>query len=176
MKNYDILLLSGDKFDKKWTDDFKKIIDREFNIINYVLYENWYKNKDDFNLFIEDQEIYEQAKRSKNYGIIAYQEGCILAIKSIAEKKVDPKFCVFVGFPYRWAKGENYGDELINWLYSLSMPCLFVLAEKDPQINRLELKNLLDDKVKNQKTAILWSDGEYNNQYEVLKEILSFVK
>jgi hypothetical protein len=56
------------------------------------------------------------------------------------------------------------------------MPCLFIQAEHDPEINRFELKNLLHDRVKNHKIEILWSDGEYNNQYEVLKAILDFVK
>jgi hypothetical protein len=64
-----------------------------------------------------------------------------LAIKSIYEKNLNPKACIFVGMPM----GMIFRDEMPyeNWFKNSKIPTLFIQKTNDPVCSFQELKNLL---------------------------------
>lgn len=179
MKDHDIILFpGGSKYSKKWAEDFREILDRDARHVYYVRYENWTESDDRFEIHKENDDADRELRRSDKYGIVAYHEGCAVALQSIANGRAKPKFIVFIGFPYEWSKSMNYDDEIRSWLHKVNVPTLFIQQNKDPQIEREELRELVESSVDKFKLEVIWddSDGKYDDLWELKKLISDFIR
>lgn len=179
MNDTDIILFpGGSRYTKKWAEDFKEILDRDFKHVYPVRYENWTESDDRFDIHKENDDTDRELRKSSKYGIIAYQEGCAVALQSIAKGRAKPSFIVFIGFPYEWSRSMDYDDEIRSWLHRVEAPTLFIQQNKDPQIEREELERLVENSVDKYKLEVIWNDddGEYDDLWELKKHISDFIR
>ena len=107
-KNTNLIILpGGSKYTREWARDIEDRLDRHFKNTFVFQYYHWRENNDkNVDIFRESELVDEAAKRlgGGDTALIAYREGIIVALRAIAEKKILPKMCVFIGFPYSWTK------------------------------------------------------------------------
>ncbi len=170
-----LILPGGSRYSYQWADDLRKQIDKEFKYVEIARYEHWREGNDqNVNLFSEASKAsYFQNKFDSDFGVIAYSEGVAIALKAIRSGVLKPKFAVFISFPYIWAEGLNYDDELRSWLSGYQLPTLYIQGTNDPNFRFDRLRELVSSYSRNFMFHQVFnsSDSSYDDIYK-LKELI----
>ncbi len=126
---------------KEWALKVKYYLRELFDFIYILEYAHWGTNKELMDLEHEADQLKTRIGRKKDYGIFAKSLGVVLVLKAIKEKRIKPRFVVFLGTPVSWCNRNNIGIE--SYLRGLSCPSLIIQNSKDPAIGSQDLKGYL---------------------------------
>lgn len=150
----DLILLPGNSIEnKEWIEDVECAVSSDFNTTHVQYYDHWEKGGKVIDLDVETGKLTKMTDSLGEYVIFAKSAGVILALKGIAEGKINPAKCIFAGTAVPFAL--RLGFDIKKWLGSCSVQSLFIQKEFDPAISFEDL------------TALLKTSGVKN--YEVLK-------
>jgi len=132
-------------------------------------YSHWDSEHNNFNFELESENLIKKMENGKNFIVFAKSVGAILALRTIHNKKLTPKACIFVGSAVRWARETQKGID--SWLQGYSIPTLFIQKTSDPAISFEDLKKTLTlSKAKNYKLLQLPGD---NHDYEDIEPLVN---
>ena len=94
-----------------------------------IQYDNWLPGAANSiaDLNIEVEKIRKVTVGWKDYCVFAKSIGVALSLKSIKEKVITPRKCVFVGTPVLWTRQNNI--DLDSWIEDFKTPMLFIQQE-----------------------------------------------
>ena len=138
-----ILYLAGNSLNNKtWIEKIKS----EFNffstgeILNYT---HWTNGGKFIDFETEENKLSKLVQNQKDYFIFAKSVGSILTLKSIFDKKINPKKIILCGHPYLLAKELNFSID--DYLKSLTIPTVFIQNEIDPLYSFAKLEQTLKE-------------------------------
>jgi hypothetical protein len=172
-----ILLPGTSRYNKEWIDEVRDSLEDLFLSTHVVYYDHWFLGHDEIDLNLEQKKLLEVVNNlDDDYIIFAKSAGSLLTIKSVHEKLIDPKKCIFTGHPVSWARYRNYPVE--EWIKDFSIPTLFIQKTSDPTFSFTELKKYLEEhNVKNLKlTEQEGDDHHYSDLGLLRREIESFLR
>ena len=100
----------------------------------------------------------------------------MLTIKAIADKRIMPKKCIFLGLPVTWALEHDFPID--KWITNFSVPSLFIQNTHDPFFSYQELVAFLQEKnVSNHQLVCTIGKTHNYEEYGLLREhILTFLE
>jgi len=166
-----ILLPGNDPSTKNWIEKIKLNLRSLFSESVAQYYNHWSKsNMIDLN--VEEDRLINNLKNKKDYYIFAKSVGILVALKAIKEEKITPKKCIFLGFPYAWAKNNLIDPNTLIKDYSI--PTIFIQNYSDPFCSSNNLKKILSfNSVSNHKLIVLKGN---THDYEDVHKIKRLVK
>lgn len=139
-----IILLPGNSLsNKEWIDKTADTMRSGFESSIVQYYDHWERGGDLIDIGKEVEKLAVSVKKLNSYVIFAKSAGVLVTLKSIKDKKIDPKKCVFVGTPVNWAKEKDIIFQ--DWFKLFSVPTLFIQHTGDPVISSSDLKNFLNE-------------------------------
>jgi len=166
--NMDLILLSGNsKMTKEWIESVEEKLKGFFANTHIQYYDHWENGKEIIDLEKELSKLHKYTKSKKEYLIFAKSAGVALTLKGVAEKKIFPKKCLFLGIPVNWCKQVNFPIE--KWMENFNIPSIFIQKSQDPAISADELKNLIEKN--NVKSYDLVNIPGNDHHYEDLNQI-----
>lgn len=179
----DIILLPGNSIkNKEWIEEVEVAVSSDFSNTHIQYYDHWKDGKDwkdggktiDFGLELE--KLTRMTGSSGKYAIFAKSAGVILALKGMAEKKINPARCIFAGTAVHFALRLNL--DIKRWLMVCTVPVLFVQKELDPAISFKDLGEFLRTAgMKNYKMHEIPGHDHHYGDVEGLKALIAeFIK
>lgn len=159
-----LILLSGQSFkNREWIYQVKANIGSRFEC-EILEYENWKGQGDKVDVTMEGKRVLELINsKDEPYAIFAKSIGTVLTLNNFPEFKRKPKFCIFVGVPYTYAK--NIGLDLKSKIDEVRFPIHIFQKSNDPYSTFLSVKELSNDFVKVEEYI---GEGEVNDNHEYL--------
>lgn len=143
-----LILLAGNSLkNKEWVQQVEASLRDLFTSTYIHEYRHWMSGSDDFinmDMELERLKSYLTSQPAEDYIVFGKSVGTILALKGIHENMLSPKKCIFVGTAIGFAKG--IGANLDLWFTNYATPTLFIQKTRDPAINFVDLKKILEDK------------------------------
>lgn len=125
-----LLILSGNaKINKEWSEEVGMKLKDMFDEIEMPSYLHWEDEDGDIDLDAELDRLDDAIGHWDEYVVFAKSAGSLLTLKAISEGIIAPNKCVFIGFPFKWAKKKGY--EINKWIEDCNVPVLFIQKEKD---------------------------------------------
>lgn len=143
-----LLVLSGNaKINKEWSEEVGIKLNDMFEEIEIPSYLHWNQEDGTIDLEIEMNRLDDFVGHWDGHMVFAKSAGCLLALKAMSEGVIAPKKCIFVGFPFKWAKKQGY--KIDKWIEDCKVPVLFIQKSKDWVGGFDELLGLLSEFAKN---------------------------
>jgi len=161
---------------KEWALKVKHSLQELFTSINVLNYDHWKSYLELMDFDYEAKILKVKIGKEEEFGIFGKSLGVILALKTIREEKINPKFLIFLGIPINFCKENNI--EVDSYLQEFSCPTLIIQNDKDPTINSKELEVYFKNKgIKNYDFVEYQSDTHnYLNLDEIKVQIKKFLK
>lgn len=172
-----ILLPGNGKYNKEWIDQVRENFQDLFTSTHVLYYDHWFTDEGkNIDLAVEQKKLIEVVQDLDEYVIFAKSMGTVLTIKSIHEKYIEPKKCIFAGHPVNWAKYRDYYVD--EWIEGYSTPTLFVQKTTDPVMSYQELKDLLiKHRVQNYELIeVEGNDHEYEDIEALRRMVINFLE
>jgi predicted alpha/beta hydrolase family esterase len=173
----EIILLPGNsKSNRDWILEVREKLKSFFDKSSIFEYAHWETGNEIIDMDYETERLSKYLGDKKDYVIFAKSAGVALALKCIAEKKISPLGCMFLGTPVNWCRKNDIQLE-IN-LENFDVPTIFIQKRNDPAFSSEDLKSLLINKnVKNYKLLeIPGEDHHYENLDQIEKLMSELVK
>ncbi|MBI2414347.1 hypothetical protein HYV31_00675 [candidate division WWE3 bacterium] len=173
----DLIILPGNskQFNEKWLYDSAKTFTDMFDVVTTHIFKHWQNENEKINLDFESERLIAETKNKDDYIIYAKSVGVITAIKTIVEKGITPKACIFVGCPF----GEFASEipEFKEWFKKYDIYTLFIQQTNDPFFSYLELETFIDENgVKNYELIEIPGDNHaYDNYKEIRQLVVEFL-
>jgi hypothetical protein len=129
-----------------------------------LVYDHWKTGDMLMDIENEVDRLGAAAHAMEDVAIFAKSAGCLVALRAINESRVQPRVCVFVGFPGHFAK--DIGIDVKELLTSLKVPILFIQQQRDPAYSAGDLMILLKQ-VKATSCKVLRIEGNSHNYPDV---------
>lgn len=179
--NATLLLLPGNSpQNKSWINELAAAFQNDFARVEPWYYAHW-KDSDNENLLNVQQELSLIAQHLhhnsiKETIIFAKSAGIVLALQAMHDHILNPKACIFIGFPLHWARAHRL--QLESLFPSLHCPTLFIQKTHDPAASFAELSTVLKQQnIKNTSMLELpGSDHHYGDIQRLRREVLAFLK
>jgi hypothetical protein len=142
-----LLLLPGNSPEHKaWIREIERFLRPNFAHTAVIEYDNWLPGASNSiaDLNMEAEKVREVVIGWEDYFVFAKSIGVALAIKSINDRIITPRKCMFVGTPVLWTR-QNHLD-LDHWIKGFKTPTLFIQQESDPCMPSPQLKQFLVEK------------------------------
>lgn len=167
-----LILLSGESISNKdWIESVEKSLADLFDQTKILYYDHWQTGEEIISLEKEYPKLINVSSDFGPYCIFAKSIGSVLAARGIAEKKLNPVKCIFVG--PAWLVGERNVPDFKNWIEGFSTPTLFITKTADPVAPAATLRDLLEKHhVQNYQFVEIPGD---NHKYEDLEQIKTLV-
>lgn len=136
-----LLAWNNKNSNQDWIQEVEKKFADLFDQTYIQHYDHWIKGSPDIDLENESNILLKNIDWVSDYVIFAKSAWTVLAIKSIYEKNLNPKACIFVGMPMGMVFRNEFPYE--NWFKNSKIPTLFIQKANDPVCSFQELKNLL---------------------------------
>ncbi|MBI4099850.1 hypothetical protein HY440_02480 [Candidatus Microgenomates bacterium] len=137
-----LLLLSGESLSNKaWIEMVDQTLKPLFTNTRVLSYDHWETGEERINFEKEYAKLTSSVADLGEYVIFAKSIGSVLVAKGIAEKKLAPVKCVFVGAA--WLVGERDFPGFMTWIGGFSIPTLFITKTADPVAPADKLRDLL---------------------------------
>lgn len=176
MNNMNLILLPGNsKENKSWIENVEKTLNDIFDTSYIQYYQHWADGSSMIDINFEEDilksKLIEVPKTE--YSVFAKSAGCLLTIKAINDNVLNPKYCIFTGFPSHFARQLEipFEEYLIN--ASSKSALLFIQKSKDPASSFKELNDMV---VKCNLTCQMEKIPGDNHKYDdlqLLKKIIS---
>jgi hypothetical protein len=171
-----VLLPGNSKYNKEWIDEVRDYLGDLFVSTHVLYYDHWFVEEDiEIDLEVEQKKLLAIVENLDEYVIFAKSAGSLVTIKSIHEKLIEPKFCIFTGHPVNWARYRNYPVE--QWIKDYAIPTLFIQKTTDPVFSFKELGEYLQlHNVQNLKLVEQEGDDHHYSDLALLRsEIEAFL-
>lgn len=170
-----LIILPGNskQFNEVWLDESAEQYGELFESVTKHVFHHWENNTENISVSNEVEKLAEEANKLEGeYMIFAKSAGTVVTTKAIAEGKINPVKCVFVGAPWdSFAQEQGNFDE---WVKSLTMPLIFIQQTNDMFFKHAQLEELLE-KYQLPDYELIEIEGEnhaYDN-YDFIKNLLS---
>jgi len=135
----DLVLLSGNSIEnKEWIEEVDRVVSLGFNSTYVQYYDHWEKGGKMIDFDVEMEKLVDAVESLDKYSIFAKSAGVLLALRGIAEKKINPAKCIFAGTAIYF--GLRLKLDVKKWLKACTVPALFVQKELDPAISFKDLE------------------------------------
>jgi predicted alpha/beta-hydrolase family hydrolase len=126
----DLLLLGGNsQNNQQWITRVSKELRPLFSNCLPHIYLHWKASKGNINKKAELKELAEEVKKLESYAIFGKSAGATLTAQGIAEGVLNPRKCIFLGFPIKPIKDKT---AISSYLKSIKVPVLFIQNKLDP--------------------------------------------
>ncbi|MDP1694529.1 MAG: hypothetical protein Q8L34_03235 [Candidatus Woesearchaeota archaeon] len=163
-----VLLPGNSKENKAWIEEIEKTLKKEC-ATKVIYYEHWKTGEETINIEAEVKKL-EQVVVKEGV-IFAKSAGCLVVLKGIAEKRINPKKCIFAGVSVRWAESKNI--PIKEWLKKNKIPTVILQKTEDPAIHVSELRILLQElKVENYTMKEIPGNDHHYENIKQIKELI----
>lgn len=170
-----MLLPGGSRYNRYWAEDMKKQLDQRFVEVEFHRYRHWNNSDDkDLDIYHEAYQLDDIRNRLKEFGVVAYAEGVMLALYAIKKGVIRPKFCVFLSFPWNWTKGRGLNDDLMQCFTAYQLPTLYIQAQFDPSMPYLNLEQYVRSYTKN--FTLLMQPAEADPYYDDIYNLAAAIE
>jgi len=172
------IILPGNskRYNKQGLIDTTKHLEDLFETTTAHYYKHWEGDSEDetspIDMEHEVNTLAEEVANKDEFVIVAKSVGTVVTLKTISERGIKPKKCVFLGFPgVEYAKSQGNFDK---WIKDYNVPTLFIQQTNDPFYKFAELEIALDT-LQLKDFNLIETAGD-NHAYDNYEEIEDMVK
>uniref|UniRef100_A0A7C4XTF2 Alpha/beta hydrolase n=1 Tax=candidate division WWE3 bacterium TaxID=2053526 RepID=A0A7C4XTF2_UNCKA len=169
----DLIILPGNskQFNERWLLDSQDNYSPLFNTTTIQTYKHWETGEQMADLETEVERLATSTQGKDNYIIYAKSIGTVITIKAVAENKISPKACIFVGCPFGELTGQY--KEFSDWIKKYSIHTLFIQQTNDPFFKYTELEKFIDDSgIQNYELVEIDGDNHAYDNYDYIKQLM----
>jgi len=152
-----------------WVRSVDSFVKDLFDSTKIQRYDHWnLEEKSDLDLYKESRNLAQLVRNEDGYIIFAKSAGILVTLKAVKESNIQPKACVFCGFPLLWF--EERGISAKAYLHGYAIPTTFIQNHGDPLCSSEEMKKILEqEKCKNYRFIEEAGDTHKYNDLELIK-------
>ncbi len=165
-----LLLLPGNsKRHKQWITEVERELAPLFSQTYAQNYRHWDTGDSEIDLAREVEQLSTVMENFGPYCVFAKSAGSILASKAAAETTLQPKACLFTGFPLEMVVNHNLPAD--DWLRATEFPVIILQNEHDPLGSFNDVAAYFK-KIERQNVSVHSLPGETHNylDFAVIKE------
>ena len=99
---------------KEWVRDLALSLSGAFSEVRYLDYDHWDNGSADINLDLEVDEASKLVEGWDDYVVVAKSIGTVVATLAVSKGLLNPKHCVFLGFPlFATEQIDNFSSDLL---------------------------------------------------------------
>lgn len=159
------------QYSEKWLADSAEHFKDLFDSVTMHVYEHWKTGtgEEHADTAVEAEKLEQEARAlDGDYVIYAKSIGTITTVRAVAEGRISPEKCVFVGSPF-----GSKGKEFIGWVSKFNISTLFIQQTDDMFFKYSELEKFLNEHWVGEYKLIEIPGG--NHAYDNYDEIKSMV-
>lgn len=165
-----LIILPGNskEFNEQWLYDSADAYKELFDSVTTHVFKHWETGEDMIDVDVEVRRLEEEAKKlDGEYTIFAKSAGTITTVKAVAEGRVNPKKCVFVGCPWgNFAEEQGDFDILLS---KYEVPTLYVQQTNDMFFKYEDLEKILKEKMENYELHEIPGENHAYDNYDQIK-------
>lgn len=172
-----LILLGGNSVtNKSWVEKLQQNLGNLFDQTRILYYDHWGTGDPIINLPKELPKLIALTQNFSPYVILAKSFGVILAMRAVADKKITPEKCIFLGSAV--ISGRSTWRMLDIWSKDFSLPTLFINKTDDPVISAASLRSYITaQNIQNyQFIELPGTDHEYDDLEKLHQLIKNFVQ
>jgi hypothetical protein len=168
----DLIILPGNskQYNEQWLYDSEKKYAPVFDSTTTHIFKHWETGEQMVNLETEVAKLQQEVQSKENYVIYAKSIGTVVTIKAVAEGKISPKSCIFVGCPFsEMGEYKNFS----NWVKNFNMHTLFIQQTDDPFFKYSELEKFIDENdIQNYELVEIEGNNHAYDNYDYIRQLI----
>jgi hypothetical protein len=161
-----ILLPGKSKNNIEWIVKVENKLSPLFDDTKNIGYAHWENDGPVIDLELELKRLTEKVETNESHMIFAKSAGTVLTLKAIASGVLNPKACLFVGFPLLMVHNQKL--PIKDWLAAVKCPVIILQHTGDPIGPYSEVANYFTNlNARNQEIVELIGDSHDYNEFEL---------
>jgi len=171
MKN--IILLPGNSLkNKEWANTWALALKANGFNVHVQQYDHWDTGREFADIDIEVEKLVKTTQMMKgDYVIFAKSIGSFIAMNAVIRSGIQPKQCIFFGFPFSWLSKNHLNPESVIALY-INIPTTLFQNSADPITPYLEVQKVVQKNTNIQCVELKDDTHNYFANDDLLERVL----